>query len=393
MLLCAANKISSTSSPKSLTFDEVTVQRGQGYNLSTGHFNPPMDGVYFFHLSSGLMPYTGVHIEMRTSTSLLITHVYHTSTIHDGFDMTSVAFIGTFTKDTPIYLYVSNGTTRSDSLRQTSWSAFLLDNLMYPLIAFCVRPQAGIISDEKPKVDFSVTNFNFGNAWNSTTDTFTTPRDGVYVFSVSFSTTAATRAGVVVYVNNVINQRMFIVSTNHNGYIMAGKTFAIVLTAGDLVFLESNNGLLYSDNYYVMSFAGFLYEPLNSRKIIWSVHKNSYSSGQFNPLPFDVVAINEGNGWNNANNKFTVSYAGIYQLHLTSSSKGNGAADYRLMWNDVAYVSILSATQIYDDVITRSRSVMIEASVGDTFYIATTSSTSLYGYNSETTFTGYLIVA
>ena len=59
--------------------------------------------------------------------------------------MTSVAFIGTFTKDTPVYLYLSQGATRSDSLRQTSWSAFLIDNLMYPLIIFCTRPTQNVL--------------------------------------------------------------------------------------------------------------------------------------------------------------------------------------------------------------------------------------------------------
>ena len=163
------------------------------------------------------MPFTGVHIEMRTSTSILITHVYHTSTIHDNYDMTSVAFIGTVTKNTPIYLYVSTGVANSDSLRQTSWSAVLLDNFVYPLIAFCVRPSAGITTQNGAKIDFSITNLNIGNAWNSTTDTFTAPRAGVYVFSVSFSASATTASGVLVHVNGQPDYRIMLYSSNHNG--------------------------------------------------------------------------------------------------------------------------------------------------------------------------------
>ena len=365
--------------------------------MSTGYFNPPMNGIYFFHLSSGFQRYTGVHIEMRTSTSILITHIYQTSTIHDNSDMTSVAFMGTFTKDTPIYLYVSSGTTTSDSLRQTSWSGFLLDNLMYPLIAFCVRPPSGLIIRKNYKLNFNVTNFNIGNAWNRRTNTFIAPCAGVYVFSVSFSVPSGTNNGVYVYVNSAIHQRVLITSTLHNGFIMTGKTFAIDFSAGETVYLDSHrptNNQLYSDNYYIMSFAGFLYEPLNNPKVIWSVHGNSSISGQNSLLPFDVVSVNVGNGWNKATNRFVVPYAGVYQLHLTATSNYGESIDYRLMWNDVAYVSILSATAVYDRTLnTRSRSVMIEASVGETFYIATTNSTGLSSSKCETSFTGYLLVA
>ena len=210
VLFCAANRISSKSSPKNLIFDEVLIQRGQGYNMSTGYFNPQMNGIYLVYLSSGLEPYTGVHIEMKTSTSILITHLYRNSTIHDNYDMTSVAFLGTFTKNTPIYLYVSNGTTKSDSLRQTSWSAFLLDNLMYPLIAFRVRPPAGLITRQNSKLSFDDTNFNVGNAWSNTANIFSAPRAGVYIFSVSFLVTASANNDVVVYINSAINQQIYI---------------------------------------------------------------------------------------------------------------------------------------------------------------------------------------
>ena len=389
VLFCATTKFSSISSPNSLIFDGVIIQRGQGFNLSTSYFNPPVTGNYFFHLYSSLIPYNGVQIEMKTLTSGVITQIYQASTIHNNFDMTSFVFMGTFTKNAPLYLYVNSGTTT-----QTSWSAFLLDNLMYPLIAFCARPPTGKVMNNNLKIVFADTNFNIGNAWNSTADLFTAQRTGVYVFSVSFSVIASVREGISVIVRNAEYQRIFIASDNHNGYIMTGKTFALYLSVGDTVYLNLvYNNQLYSSTYYSMSFAGFLYEPLHTHKVIWSVHRISNINGQYNPLPFEDVSVNVGNGWNTTSNKFLVPYAGVYQLHLTATSIGYAAVDYRLMWNDVAYASLLSATVFYNNVITRSRSIMIEASVGDTFYIATTSSTNLYGSCRETSFTGYLIVA
>ena len=175
--------------------------------------------------------------------------------------------------------------------------------------------------------------------------------------------------------------------------IMTGKTIAILLSAGDTVYLVPNNNVpLYSDDYYMMSFAGFLYEPLNSHKVIWSVHRSTNIAGQYSPFPFTDVSVNVGNGWNKTTNIFLVPQAGVYHLHLTASSKeAGGAIDYRLMWNGVAFVSILGATKIYNGINARSRSVMIEASVGDTFYIATTSTTSLQSGYRDISFTGYLV--
>ena len=306
--------------------------------------------------------------------------------------MTSVSFIGTFTQRTPIYLYVSQGTTSSDSLRQTSWSAFLLDYLMYPLIAFCARPPAGTVTNTNSKIDFTVTSLNVGNAWNSTTDTLIAPRTGVYVFSLSFAVERGQKYSVWVQVNNGNVQRVLIADSYHNGYIMAGKTLALSLSAGDTVALIGN-GQSYSDNFYTMSFAGFLYEPLNSPKVIWSVHRmQNIIQNAPTPVPFEEVSLNIGNGWNTAINKFIVPYPGVYQLHMTATSASNNGVDYRLMWNGVAYASIFGAfTNRPNGEITRSRSVMIKLSTGDSLYISVTSPTVLYSPTREASFIGFLI--
>ena len=62
------------------------------------------------------------------------------------------------------------------------------------------------------------------------------------------------------------------------------------------------------------------------------------------------------------------------------------------MWNKTPYANIYSNTTNYNGVVTRSKGIMIEASVGDTIYIATTSSTRLIsGFRRFVSFSGYLI--
>ena len=97
---------------------------------------------------------------------------------------------------------------------------------------------------------------------------------------------------------------------------MVGKTFALSLAAGNTVkwsfaMTGSQSYLMYSDNYYMTSFAGFLYEPIYSKKVIWSVHRQSILSGQASPVTFSDFSVNIGNGWNKTTNKYVVPYAGI----------------------------------------------------------------------------------
>ena len=198
---------------------------------------------------------------MRTvAYSTLLTHIYRTSTTHTAFDITSIAFIGSFAKDAPIFLSLVSGTSMSDFyLRQASWSAFLLDNIMYPLIAFCARPSSG--TSVNINIDFTVTSLNVGNAWNSATDKFTAPQSGIYVFRVNIGAVSGYSSHATVQVNNVAQQSVGIWSNNHNGNDQTGKTFALSLTAGNTVSIDAG-GSIYSDDFFITSFAGFLYEPL-----------------------------------------------------------------------------------------------------------------------------------
>ena len=47
----------------------------------------------------------------------------------------------------------------------------------------------------------------------------------------------------------------------------------ISLAAGDTALIYLALGSLYCDDAYQTSFAGFLYQPLNERKVIWAVHQ------------------------------------------------------------------------------------------------------------------------
>ena len=396
-MLFSVAKNSSTASNNTIIFDEVTVQRGQYYDILTGSFKIPINGTYVFHFSTGVVPSSGIDMQMKAYSST-IAHIYRTSNSNNGIDTMSVSYIGTFTKDTQILLNLGSGTSTSNSLRQTSWSAFLLDNLMYPLIVFCTRPVSNtaplVITDTK--INFGTATVNIGNAWNSASDLFTAPRSGTYVFSFSFAFGKGKFCGVFLYVNSTTRKQQLVFSDfNHNGYDMTGTTAIISLATGDTVGLYYLGNDLYNDNLFTTSFAGFLYEPKNGRKVVWSVHlKSNFTQSQLDIVPFEDVSVNIGDGWNKTANKFVVPYAGVYQLHLTASLNAYSTVDYRLMWNNVSYASVLITSTNYNYIHGRSRSIMIKAIVGDIFHIAASTSGS-FAVNPPqyrlTSFTGFLL--
>ena len=64
--------------------------------------------------------------------------LYSKKTSQYSYDTTSLDFIYTLSDDAEIHLDLKQGIAVSDYLKQKSWSAFLLDNLMHPLMTFCV---------------------------------------------------------------------------------------------------------------------------------------------------------------------------------------------------------------------------------------------------------------
>ena len=389
ILFCAirATTIAAPSCP--FLFEQTTAQTRNDYSLVTGYFTPQLNGTYVFHLSTGLLSGTQVHFNVELGNSLAV-DLYRSSTVHNGQDIISRDFIFTLAQGSRVYLNLMAGTAVSDAMKQTSWSAFLLDDLMYPVITFFVGLNSS--SSTAGKIDFTSTIVNVGNAWDSQMDMFTAPQNGIYVFSLSCGAVSGQAYDVLIFINNIISHEMTITKISHSGEDMASRTIAVQLAAGDIVDLRLQWGSLFSSGGLETSFAGFLYEPVNGQKVIWSVHQTNNIVGQCSPFPFNDVTVNFGNGWNTTSNSFVVPFAGVYQLHFTVTLQPFSIIDFRLIWNNVAYTNIFSDSTVNNGVDIKSRSIMIKASVGDTLYLSTTGTANLFSTaNRLISFTGLLI--
>jgi hypothetical protein len=99
-----------------------------------------------------------------------------------------------------------------------------------------------------------------------------------------------------------------------------------------------------------------------------------------------------GGAWNSGNNTVTIPVSGIYQIHMTATCAPNGTVNFQLMWNGVAYANIYSTSTNLDGVVMKTRAIMVDAKAGDTLFIATDSTTSLYSNSMKLiSFTGFLL--
>ena len=149
------------------------------------------------------------------------------------------------------------GQATTDQHKQITWSAYLLDTLMYPLIAFSIGHSAALFSTGI--INFNFTSVKKGNAWNSATDTFVVPRNGAYVFWLRGGATSGKQYDIYVYINEVKSYAIYFDSDNRNGVDTSSRTFAVLLNVSDKVYLKLGSSFLFSDNGHQISFVGFLY--------------------------------------------------------------------------------------------------------------------------------------
>ncbi len=75
---------------------------------------------------------------------------------------------------------------------------------------------------------------------------------------------------------------------------------------------------IFSDIRYTTSFQGFLYAPTGIIPLSWSVANEQTFTGNLDPVPFDVVFLNQGAGWDIVQNTYRARDAGVYYVQMTA---------------------------------------------------------------------------
>ena len=157
----------------------------------------------------------------------------------------------------------------STNTSATFWSAYRIDNLFCPLIAFRVVRSTPLTTQSL--ITFDTVLVNEGNAWNSVVNDFVAPAGGIYMFS--FSGGIRFQMGIVLnlFCNGVMIRRAGggYGDVFASGYDTLSRTALLSLKASDVVNLTlSQKSYLYSDSTnFQISFSGFYYSPVSRQQV------------------------------------------------------------------------------------------------------------------------------
>ena len=245
-----------------VSFHSIDTTSQSNFNPSSMSLNNPsliVQSLYWMHIAVDAPPFTPSTLQLSDkSMSIYVNQTTTNVTV-------TLAMSGVITVRSNTQL---NLITFSNS-SAIYWSAFRIDNLVYPLIAFRVVRTTSLTS--MGQITFDMVLLNEGNAWNITGDKFMAPYDGIYLFS--FSGGIRYQQGAVLYLARNTATLMRAPGAYgdifQSGVDMVSKTCLLNLNATDLIHLNLiQRSFLYSDSTYrPITFSGFYYNPIRSPQV------------------------------------------------------------------------------------------------------------------------------
>ena len=280
----------------------------------------------------------------------------------------------------------SDGPLYSDAARQTTFCGFQLNNVNAVTAAFSVGLTTSLSTAGQMSYDLVI--LDTDSRWNS--NRYLVPYTGTWVITFTMGAPTSGDSRVDLYAPSLVTSLYFF-STNNAGPDTLSKTFIITMLEGNAIYTSLTDTPVYSDIRYQTSLMGFFYNP-NFPPITWCVASESQFVVATDPVPFDVVFINEGNGWNTATSQYTVPLAGVYCIQLTAGIVATDATKMELLINGDLAVDVYRSSTSHNGIDTRSRSFILPLQTNDVLRIRLPSGYSLYSNaNRITMFSGFRI--
>jgi hypothetical protein len=212
----------------------------------------------------------------------------------------------------------------SDSLLQTTWGGFKLDDVMSPLSVFRAARTSNYMTGGNIPLDKML--LNAGNAVAQCNNThLVVQRTGVYFVSWSAASLPNITQSVLLYVNNALVSRVLLGCGDFNGIEMSSQSLLLQLNVGDtLSLLLSPSGLSssgasasYSDASYQTSLTGFLYEPIHGHNVAWSLASPAGTLYGPSNINFTTFFVDTSRAWNSSTGNIRVPVSGLYYLKIS----------------------------------------------------------------------------
>jgi hypothetical protein len=396
-------------------FDNVQVfqlSNNEQYDTSSGTLSVVQTGLYWFHLSAGVPPFTSVSYNIRGLSPISI-GINKNNTAY-GKDQVSTDGIAWVTGGSKLFVTTDYGLLSNGQVPHTAWLWLRLDVAMQPLVAFYVTSSQSW-TNTNSNVTYDNVLVNEGQGWNSASNAFIAPYQGLYFFSFGIATTSSNIACITLTLNsgyvcmrNCVNE-----TTVHNGVEVSRAAVMLSLQQDDVISGKITPSpislplLDYGNEQGIMYLQGFLYAP-QFTSVAWSVSQKLYFVGPLDCVPFATVNVNVGNTWNSTMNTAFIRVSGIYLIDLTSYLCGNassfysGNAELRVVRNfyinynpnDFIMKLSLYASTWNDWCITRSRSTLVSLNRTHHLNVAALNFNTLYASFGipHHAFTGFLLV-
>jgi hypothetical protein len=361
-------------------------EQSSGFNLTTDTFTPRVSGLYWLHFTAGL-PDTGELTEVQL---VLPTRTINIVRSAPGMPATSSRSELVYLTADVDQLHLSSADViwSTASNAQVSWSGIHLESIMNgPVVAFSAALSKPTERNGEVQVAFDTILVDTHSGWN--VDRYNVPVAGLWVVTAQVGDHPNTSGGSSFHVNLVA----FECYVDHwwpgRGVDQDSCTAIVHLDTDDYLALTVRDTSAYSDLGYQTSLMGFLYSPSAFTPVAWTVILATTRLGPVDPLPFRIVFMNEGNGFNGNSSNFITPQAGLYYVSMTGSS----IHDEHPMRLELLHNGVLKATVAFEffAYLSRTRAIILRLNVGDELRVRLPANYEVYasGAYAETLFCGF----
>jgi len=301
-------------SGKYITFDAFHVNIGDNFDLSSGEYVAPTDGIYEFSFSGeGLGGGTNCNIEVWINDSR---DKHEFATLSSNDSNIASTWIFKLNNGDKVRLYVEEGTLHTDTNSHRIFSGQLLQ-VTTSIFSAYIDSDGDINTGNY--VSFDAYHVNIGANFNLSTGEYVAPMDGIYEFSFSGEGLGgATNCNMEVRINDAEDKHEFatLSATDSN----LASTWMFELNKGDKLRLYVEEGSLHTDTNSHRIFNGKLLPDTSS---IFSAYIDSTSdikSGKY--VSFDAFHVNKGDDFDLSTGEYVAPTNGIYEFSFSGEGLG-----------------------------------------------------------------------
>ena len=256
---------STSMTAQSLVKYHVLILNTGQFDMETSTFTAPLDGIYYFSVSAGLLPHTILEVTLRVN-GIGIFKILHFSTSHDDIETISGSTLLDLRTGDKVTPHLTKGHTYSSSEQgELSLLCFLYSPKTGPSIAWLMSKNTEYtVSSRSPLINDKVHVIEGIRLHNFST--IEIPVSGIYYVYQSVIVPLNTKAVSNLYANKVpiIELNLHRDAKDANGLISVSESFICQLKVGDKLGLYQDyfSSVVDTDRRRAVMFMGFLVKEI-----------------------------------------------------------------------------------------------------------------------------------